>query len=216
MRKSTLNILFAALALMLLVSAASAALPATVKAKIYFPSPSGNSYFDVVITQGGGDIKTQTYYGWCADSKSSIGAFGVERTFSVYSSLEPTTIEPTIDSADWKKINYILNQQAVTDKYLIQAAIWYYDGGAHAWDGYPDATALANFISDIEANGADYVPDEPGEIYAVVLHIDGVQDVLIPVPIPDIPVPEFPTLALPVAMVLGVVFTLHVAKGRKD
>jgi hypothetical protein len=209
MRKLLVSGIFV-IAIFALVSAASAALPATVEATIIHPGAV--SYWDVNIISGGNsELPNGLYVGWCADSQ--LGLDQGTHLFEVYSSLasNPTSIS----SANWHKINYILNHKGSADMYTIQAAIWYYDGGIVPW-GLVDSVALAQLIADADANGGSYTPG-PGDVYAVILwNGKAYQSILIEVPIPDIPVPEFPSVALPVSMILGIVFTVHIIRSRKN
>ncbi|HNX18478.1 MAG TPA: hypothetical protein PKM50_09170 [Methanoregula sp.] len=213
MRKLLLSSIFV-VAILALVATASAALPPTVTATI--SNPGATSYWDVTITSGGnGDLPNGYYPGWCADSQQAINSGS--HTFDVYSSLgaNPTSI----NSANWHKINYILNHKGDANKYTVQAAIWYFDGGIIPWgtpEGTKDSGKLGALIADAEANGGSYSPG-PGDVYAVILwNGESTQAIIIEVPIPDIPVPEFPSIALPVSMLLGVVFIVHVARSRKN
>jgi hypothetical protein len=74
--------------------------------------------------------------------------------------------------------------------------------------------------ADANTNGGSYVPTVAGQHYAVILwnpeqdQLAFIEAVVPTTPGPN-PVPEFPSLALPIAMMLGLVFIVHVAKGRE-
>jgi hypothetical protein len=225
MRKMKFGILLV-FAVLALVSVASAALPSQVTATLNFPGPV--SYFDVDVTSGGsGDLpNANDYIGWCASSQNGINLGS--QTFQVWSSLE--TLPSGIPTADWKKINYVINNKAGADKYTIQAVVWYYDGGPIPWgtvDGTPTTGKMGELIAAADAAilaNPTYTPG-PGENYAVILWNQGTpgtqepvtyQPVFIEIPIPGIPTPEFPTLALPVAMLIGVVGAVQFIRARKE
>jgi hypothetical protein len=208
-------ILFAVLAL---VSVASAALPSQVTATLWHPGPV--SYWDVDITSGGNaDLpNANDYIGWCSDSKAGQGS-GSE-VFNVYSSLE--TLPAAIPYSNWNKLNYVLNHKGVANGATIQAVIWYYGiNGEIEWGddepiGVVDPVVRQQLIDDADDFGGAYVPG-PGDVYAVILWVpETAQPVFIAMPIPRIPVPEFPSLALPIAMMIGVVGAVQYVRARKE
>jgi hypothetical protein len=221
MRKTTINaILF--IALIALVAVASAELPDTVTATIEHPGALLSSYWTVEIQSGGNtDLQNSPplYVGWCADSQKYIGNPHTG-TFDVYSSMSsnPSPISP----ANWKKINYVINHKPLfaLNKYELQALIWKYDGGKpkEGWWGSIDedkVNAAMKITDDYIAANPTYTPS-PGEVYSVVLWSgENAQTIFIEVPIPYTS-PEFPSLALPVAMLLGLVFTVYSIKKRED
>jgi len=220
MRKTTLSAMLF-IALIALVAVASAALPATVDATIAHPG-SLPSYWTVAITSGGNaDLPNSPppYLGWCADSQTGITTGS--HTFDVYSSLDPTNPSP-ISAANWQKINYVINHKGTLNKYEVQAIVWKYDGGeppagwwgAASIDWTKVTTAMTAADTYVAAHPA-YAPG-PGDVYGVVLWSgDDAQAIFIEVPIPYSS-PEFPSLALPVGMMLGVVFTIYVVKNREE
>ena len=141
------------------------------------------------------------------------------------------SVPAKIQYANWSAINYIINHKPSGVSYkVIQAVIWHYDG---APDGYPnpappgaplepyshsDYDAL---LSIVEANaGNTYVPGNTG-VYAVILwqkennqviFVEGQMNERVPPP----PVPEFPSVALPAGMVIGVVGLVYFVKGREN
>jgi hypothetical protein len=208
MRKMKFGILLV-FAVLALVSVASAALPSQVTATIGHPGPQ--SYWDVDVTIGGGDIPAaDDYIGWCASSALGLGEG--ERIFQVYSSLG--TMPEGFPTVDWNKVNYVINHKAGANPSTIQAVIWHYDGGVNSFDGV-DMTKYDALIAAAEANPT-YVPGV-GENYAVILwNHRSLQPIFIEIPIPEIPAPEFPTLALPVAMLIGVVGAVQYVRARKE
>lgn len=213
MKKMKVGILLV-LAVLALVSVASAALPASVTAKVSFPGP--NSYFDVDITSGGNYYlpNDNDYLGWCADSQ--IAGLGSGNVYVPYDSRVGAPVG--MHTVDWNKVNYIINNKGAASKGAIQQAIWYYDNGRTAWPGEPYLESeVQALIADADANGAAYVPAMPGEKYIVILWKNAnVQPVIIEVPIPENNIPEFPTLALPIAMMIGIVGVVQYIRTREE
>jgi hypothetical protein len=222
MRKTTLSAMLF-LALIALVAVASAALPSTVDATLGHPGYV-DSYWTVNIISGGNsDLPNSPplYLGWCADSQEGIGT-GLH-TFDVFSSLDPTNPSP-ISDANWRKINYVINHKGTLNKYEVQTIVWMYDGGEPAegwWDTTPtsiDLTKVSTAMGDADtyvAANPTYAPG-PGDVYAVILWSGREsQAIFIEVPIPYSS-PEFPSLALPVGMMLGLVSTVYLVKNRKE
>jgi hypothetical protein len=217
MRKMQLGILLV-VAVITLVSVASAALPASVTAVIGHPGPQ--SYWDVDVTNGGNvDLPTMNdYVGWCADSKTGLGPGTF--SFKVYSSLSPGSLPSGFPTVQWNKVNYVINHKGSADKFTVQAVIWHYDGGYHNWGplNQVQMESSADYLALVAAADANptYVP-VAGENYAVILWSrTNAQPVFIEVPVPPPSIPEFPTLALPVAMLIGVVGAVQLFKTRKE
>jgi hypothetical protein len=207
--KKNIFVILMVFTVLALVSVASAALPSQVIAKIAYPGP--DSYWDVDVTMGGLDIPiANDYDGSCGSSKNSITQ-GVHE-FNVYSSLGP--LPSGLPYANWNKINYVLNHKAGADKYTLQAVYWHYDSGSYSW-GTVDWTKYKQLVDAADAHPT-YVPG-PGDTYAVILWSSATaQPIFLEIPVPDIPVPEFPTLAVPVAMLVGVVGMVHYIRERKE
>lgn len=214
MKKMKFGILLV-IAVLALVSVATAALPAQVTAEI--TSPGSVSYWNLDVTSGGGDIPAADYAGWCGSS--GFGLSPGQHTFNVYSSLG--SLPNGLPAMNWNKVNYVINHDQGANAATLQQVFWYYDTGAYTWNpnaplGPFDATKYAALIADADANGGSYVPG-PGDDYAVILwSASTAQPVFIELPIPEIPSPEFPTLALPVAMLIGVVGAVQYVRSRKE
>jgi hypothetical protein len=210
MKKMKLGILL--IAVLALAAVASAALPATITATI--ATPGSQSYWGVDVTSGSGDIPTANgYLGWCSDTGSGIGSGS--HVFNVYSSLvsPPSGLPPM----DWAAANWIINNKGKADKYTIQAALWHFDGGPITW-GAVDPVEYNRLVAGGEAASAAHYQPVYGENYLAILwdaRIGG-QPVCIEIPIPNIPSPEFPTLALPVAMLIGVVGVVEYVRTKKE
>jgi hypothetical protein len=208
------------LAVLVLVSIASAQLPSQVTAKIASPGPA--SYWDVSVTGMVGpqnEMSAIHYAGKCASSTHYINNYQTY-TFDVYSSLG--SLPSGLPTANWQKINWVINNKQGANPATIQAVVWHYDSGIIAWNPGaplgPVNTALRDkIIHDTDTfMPSSYAPG-PGENYAVILwNTARGQPIFIELPIPDIPVPEFPTLGLPVAMLVGVVGAVHYVRTRKD
>jgi hypothetical protein len=213
MRKLKVGILLLVV-LLAMVSVASAALPSSVTATLTFPGSS--SYYEVYVSSGGLEIPTGAYIGWCADSET----YGVVSP-ATYVPYDSRVEAPSgMHYVDWKRVNYIINHDDGYMKGSIQRAVWYYDGGGTSWpdaDGgaYTDAEVKA-LTDAADAMPSDYVPSSPGEVYAVILWNNAnVQPIFIEVPIGS-DVPEFPTLAVPVGMLIGLVGVVEVVRTRKE
>lgn len=209
----------------LLFGVAAADLPAQVGAQVtaVYNQLGAQSYWNVYITNGYGssDLPTgSTKLGWCVDSHNgtSPGTY----TFPVYSSLTlplPSGLPAYLYTVNWNKVNYILNNKAIGNNNLqaIQAAIWHYDGGIPtdtatygSWFTSADYNAT---IAAADANGGSFIPG-PGQKYSVMLYIPGTQCIMIEVPVPNIPVPEFPMLAVPVILLVAVVYLVSTLKKK--
>jgi len=204
------------IAVLALVSVASAALPAQIDAVVTYPGSA--SYWNLRIINGGGDIITGAdYAGWCGSSQ--LGLSTGQHTFNVYSSLG--SLPAGLPIVDWYRVNYVINNYPNANAATLQQVFWHYDGGSYAWNpdaplGPFDGNLYATIIADADTNGGSYVPG-PGNDYAVILwSARTAQPVFIKLPIPEIPTPEFPTLALPVAMLIGVVGAVQYIRSRKE
>jgi len=226
MRNYRLGILIVLL-VMVLVSVASAALPSSITAYVTYPGSS--SYFDlhVVTTTGGDDtdLAPLTTYNnaWCADTENTIvpGSSHVY-TFNVISSI-PQPYPVTSPVVNWQAVNYVINNKGIMNKYTIQRVIWYYDGDPDYVWGSPDMTQVNAKIVETNTFIGSYpawYPTYCGQHYAVILDNPGTaQLIMVELPLPTcVPppnVPEFPTVALPIGMMIGIVGLVYVIKGRE-
>jgi hypothetical protein len=219
MKKMKFGILLV-VAVLVLVSAASA-LPSSVDAKV---SWSGSvSFFDVQVVNGGDStLPNQNYLGWCgAFWIGGLGQNGALHTFTPYDS-RYGGLPSSISTYDWNRINYAINHKPNGDSNAdigtIQSVIWHYADQAAPVAPY-DPLLYQQMIADADANGGSYNAHTwvPGERYSVILWQEAnIQPVIIEVPIPGIPTPEFPVLALPVAMLIGLVGAVVYIKERKE
>ena len=217
-------------ALLAIVSVASAALPTNVDVKASFPGSS--SYWGItlsnIVPPTNTEVPAGPYVGWCSDVNHVWTPTG--NTFTPIDSLG--TVPVTIPYANWKAINYIINHDTGYDWKVIQAVIWHYDG----WGLYPgqdptkppshwsiagyDPIAYNALLADTEAHYNSYTPG-PGKVYAVILWREtNLQIVFVEAQmnnrVPPPPVPEFPTVVLPAAMLVGMVGAVYFIKGRDN
>lgn len=220
MRTSKLSILII-FAILALVAVASAALPVSVTATMTHPSPyvSTSPYWVVNITAGGNaDLTNGIHDGYCADGSVVMKLMS---SFDIYDSRYPALFPSGLPSANWNKINYVLNNQQGADKQTLQAVYWHYGGiGTIPYGHHYNLAKYNLIIADANANGGSFIPTTAGQHYAVITwNPKQVQSVFVEAIVPTIPgpspVPEFPTIALPIAMILGGVFIIHVVKGRE-
>jgi hypothetical protein len=208
------------LAVLAIVSVASAALPfAPVNAKLVSTN-APVSYFNIDVTSGvTPELPVGMYAGWCTDFNHPVAL--TSYVFTAYSSLDTASFNPGMPSANWNKINYMLNNKNA-DWRITQAAMWHYDGLSAV--PYPEHGIISGYshseydayIASVDANGANFVPS-CGQLYAVILYKPGVQVVIVEMPTPEChDAPEFPTLALPVAMLIGVVGAVQFIRTRKE
>jgi hypothetical protein len=138
-----------------------------------------DSYFDITLSDvpENYDVSNGVYNGWCIDSDvimDQTTAFSV----MLYSSCTPPN---DLDSIEWDKVNYILNNKPGTATRLdIQFAIWYYANLEVGWvpqntAGWTQAIqdAADAIVADAEANGDGFVP-ETGEVVAVICYPEGI------------------------------------------
>jgi hypothetical protein len=216
------------LAILALVSVAAASNGEVVKVNI--DHVYGPSYWSIHVLTGDPTapqiLKAGDYKGWCSDY---WGRIYDDTTYypRAYSSLITGPGEWPIGSpaasTNWRKINYILNAN-VADYRVRQAAIWHYDGDSA--DAYPsygeisgyDHTAYDNLITATEANGNSYVVGI-GNDYAIVLWDSDHkwQEIFVQTKRDSSTyTPEFPSLALPVGLLIGMVGLVYTIKTRKE
>ena len=222
MKKMNVGILLV-FAVMALVSVASA-FPTEVKGDLIFPSST--SYLKVDVQHGGDtSFPNALYTGWCADSLNSISASDNPFTFNSYSTLAlPIPAGPT--PADWNKINYVINHNAGKSWKASEMAFWTFGNGGIPFPNplYPgpagtvaDPADVAQYDALVAAANAN--PDfEPicDQKYAVVLYSPGQQTIFVEKDMPKCtPSPEFPSMALPLGMIIGLVGLVLVVKRRE-
>ena len=221
MRKTSFGVILV-VSLLALVSVVSAGLPTTATGSVISGS---TSYWEVTFSSTNplhSDMQyNRGYQGWSLSSASAISPDA--NAFQIYSSIG--TIPAMIPAVDWNKVNYIINNKGTADKYTIQAAVWHYGGIAIPSD-FPafDQQEYDKLIAAADTNGETFVPTT-GQKYAVILYapvtgssaLKGTyQLIMVELPFPSIPAPEFPSLALPVGMMLGIAGSVYYIKGRNE
>ena len=189
----------------------------------FYPNNAAkNVYWDIDVTSGSALIPTANdYVGWCADMGVSIGEG--THTFDVFSSLDPSSLPPAIEDQNWDKINWVINHKDGADWKTVQAVIWHYLGKSAPFhssiDGWSE-TKYTELITNADKYGTGYVPFCKQK-YAVILYLKGYQPIFAEVDIPGNcinppPAPEFPTLALPAGMIIGLVGLVYFVRGREE
>jgi hypothetical protein len=214
--------------LLILVSVASAALPTSVNVAATYPGPI--SYWSVglssIVPGDNTELPAGTYPSWCSD----IGHYWTGgNPYTPFSSLE--TVPVYIQPANWSAINYIINNKGGYNKNVIQAVIWHYDG---AGPGYPDHWSIQPYshseydalLKDVEKNAGSHYTPGSGQKYAVILwRVANNQVIFVeadvdkidpPVFNPPIAAPEFPSVVLPLGMMIGVAGLVYCAKTREN
>jgi len=218
MKKSLLAVL-AVLALLAMVGTVSADPIGTGTVK--FTHTTTPSYWAAVVENGGGVIDDGDYLAWCVSEQTMTS--GNSYPVQFYDSRENVfaSDHPEVTILSWNKINYILNNKDIANNNAraIQAAIWTFDGGVipSQHSDYDEGGNEADYNAIVAAAneyGASFVPG-PGEVYALICYVnENTQTNIIEVEEPPV-VPEFPTLAVPVGMLIGMVYTVSVIRGRK-
>ena len=225
------------LAVLALVSVVSADLPSSIHGYVTYNGAVWSiptfMDIDVVPPTGNDDLpNANNYIGWCVDEPTPIYV-PYDGTFEVFSSRNLGSYPGY--TVEWDKVNYILNNKGNAKWPAIQAAIWHYSNSKYGKGYIPDGWFSPGgsqyggtqyyvgiqeeynaLVADAEANGAGFNPI-CGQKYAVILYVSGsVQTIFLEGTLPPCTnAPEFPTLALPVAMMIGVVGVVHVIKGRE-
>jgi hypothetical protein len=209
MKKYTLGILLFVV-ILAMVSAVSA-FPSTVTATVSQPGPHP-SYFDIKITSSADPLlPTGTYVGWCSDSQHHINV-PFTGTFTAYSTLLTNPV-PAGQPENWYKVNYIINNDAGKDFHSIQAAFWHYDGGP--FTGWTFNAADYTTLTTAADLNPGFVPG-CGQRYAVALIREGTQTIFLETTKTCENVPEFPSMALPVALLIGCIGVVYFVKTTRE
>lgn len=207
------------ISILALVPAASAALPATVGGTlIYKPASHPNDYYQADLQTGTNpELPSGIHALFCANQHTTIYTGWHE--WSVYTSLKPVPVGAT---ADWDRINYVINHPDTLHGratwHELQAAFWHYQGDSppyHSSINPYNTDIYQDLIADADANGEGFVP-QSGETYAVVMYISQtVQPSMTFEPVPY-PTPEFPSAAIPVVLLIGMLGAVFVLKSRRQ
>ena len=192
------------------------------------------AYWDIDVSSGSTLLPPGLDYpGWCANMNIPVSS-GTTWVFTVFDSRNtasygaswPSTI-PNNQQA-WNKINYVINHRTTSlgtaDWKTVQAVIWYYLNYGPPFHGSIagyDEAQYAKLIENADPHG-DYKP-YCKEVFAVVLYKDGIQGIVAQVTVPTLGctnpppnVPEFPTVALPAGMLVGMVGLVYYVRGREN
>jgi hypothetical protein len=204
------NAFFAVLALVCAATMAAAVdplglnLPASA-VTLTIPGLAGDTaamYIKLANVPAGYDITNGQYLGWCADPDYNIYYPNVPYSARLYSSYD-TILPPEAVSANWPKINYMVNKYrkggfscARDDE--IQTLIWSYLGHSDVW-GAPGDTCMTSIKENVEEYGADYMP-ESGDVVGIVADSGRYVQVVF-LELPYVTAPEVAQLALAVALI---------------
>ena len=125
-----------------------------------FTIHSGAGFFQVQITGSSGNLPDgSNYAGWCA----SLQSYSADSGLTGYT--VASTYLPSLNSAAWNEVNYILNnkQGTVQD---VQQAIWIVLTGVA--NVYNPSTTAVNLAALAVSAGATFVP-APGQTMGVLL-----------------------------------------------
>jgi hypothetical protein len=226
---------FIALAIVALTGVASATDPLGLDlpkdpVTLRITSLGSDAYINVKLSGigEGYDIKDGIYPGWCADATDVIyypKDYANCRLYSSYDDAVPNYVK----DPDWDKVNYIVNQYrdsvgiySGATKKEVQAAIWFFmprtndvsyyvaDAG---WSGTIDWDLYDKIVADA-VNGEGFVPGYNDVVGIVCDNGECVQVVF--VELVFTPVPEFPVLAVPVGLLVGMVGVVAMIKGRES
>ena len=152
---------------------------------------TGNSYFDATLLEN--DVKV-VYAGWCINPNVN----------SIKNEWYDANLSYTVGvSPEWNKVNWVINHKGEASYQEVQEAIWrVLDVGTSTLNKGWNETVVQQLVTDAKA---DYIPKYSPEIGAVLVEPIGRigQDVIIEIPMPECPtpVPEFPTMVIPVFLV---------------
>lgn len=202
MKKLIITLLVAALCMVAPVAAFDwSDVPSNTQVWINPVTPFVDSYFDITI---GNDV----FHAWCVDTVNNA-LMG-----EPYDADLTTTIGV---SAEWNKINWVLNNKGAATAGEVQVAIWTLRGQTipsrySAWN-----TDVAQAL--VTQADAEYVPECYPAVGAVLIVPSGEyqsQWAIIEIPMPECEdppaVPEFPTMMIPVFLVGSLMVAASVLK----
>jgi hypothetical protein len=143
----------------------------------------GDSYIDTTVSDGGNDVPSATYDGWCFDEDQLI-YLGTHYDATLYSSYDPF-LPPSLQDDDWDLINYIINHKqdyfdAGYTVLNIEHVIWYFmEDPDWTWDDLnTNEKAIAQDAID---NGEGFYPAHLQYMAVIVYISDSVQGTFIEV-----------------------------------
>jgi hypothetical protein len=175
------------------------ALPTNAEVLIDPVQPFAYAYFDI-------SIGANSYSGWCVDTVN-FAQQGIP-----YSADLSTTVG--VDE-QWNKVNWVLNNKGEATSTEIQAAIWTLRGQVIPdYNSHWYTARAQQLVADADPS---YVPTWYPDIGAVLIIPSGntfSQSTIIEVPMPPCPppVPEFPTMMIPVFLVGSLLVASNVLK----
>jgi len=141
------------------------------------------------IPAGYSIVDNVTYLGWCINEPDAI-ANGGTYVSHIYCDQDSLLQDPAVRaaegipgaygnsavSADWSRINYILNNKNGKSASEVQTAIWAFIGGPPPPAGYftsagfsePSPANVAALINDANANGGGFMPVS-GQVMGIVI-----------------------------------------------
>ena len=183
-------------------------LPVNTPVMVDAPYPPGavwGTYFDLYFCEnnGNGNNNGGAYPAWCVDtSRTSI----TEVCYCAH-------LSSTIGDEEWNKVNWVLNNKGEATFGEIQAAIWMIRNQPIA--SIFDDWIASGVAADLAANADPSFTPGCGDIAAVLVVAceQESQELIIEVPVPPCPpVPEFPTMLIPVFFVGSVLVAASVLK----
>jgi hypothetical protein len=230
------------LALFALVSITAASQGEQISASGIYTGKTGPTYWRVNIITADPSALVLTTTGqhpsWCSDLVGHLTSPFGPKQFSVYSTLysmssfPPGSKAATIGATGWQKINWIINQPSTIDYRIKQAGIWKLDGASlqtypHDGDICPDINVVPasqggcqfgyntgdydTFMGSIDTSFSPGIGDK----VAIVLYSTDAQEIFVEETRTGNTAPEFPTLALPVGMLIGVIGLVYITKKRE-
>jgi len=174
------------------------------------------SYFNTKLMDvpSGYDVTNGTYFGWCVDIRTEMARSPATHQVFLYSSIDPPG---ELADEEWDMVNYILNHKQGTAQ-DIQQAIWYF---IHMDGNYaPTSTVAWDIINDALANGDGFIPGY-GQTLAVICYptilFPGQPDVQVSIiEVENTVIPEFPSVPIPLLMMLTILFAVIICKKRSQ
>jgi hypothetical protein len=185
MKRKTLSITLATLAIVLCIMVGSAQACTTTPATTTWPKlPSAkvqmsvadgqDSYFVTTLynVPSGYDVTNKAYNGWCID-RNHLMTRDTKLCVTLYSSLNPPS---SLSSIPWNKINYVLNHQqgSIED---VEIALWYFAG----WWSYSNLADYPNAKSMVDAanSNPNFIPSYDDVVAVVLVPCDASQQLSI-------------------------------------
>lgn len=192
----------------------------------------GDSYY-MRVTYGTMDTETDIYFGdttvsptvetgpiagWCAseDTYIYIGTKYGYYLFDYYQDYYPgsvTSLPAHVQSVDWNRITYVMNNRTGYDNEQVQNVVWYYTNDRT----YGELTAAEKVLADAaDTNGGNYDPEDSGGTLKPIIVDVGtsvqMQFYMVECDDPTNPTPEMPPVVLFGIGILGLVGVVWFSK----